>query len=119
MLGRIKEVINVGGMKIFPADIESTFNDHPHVLESCAYAHTHPVLGEVPYLSVVLKSGMEEDCDEQSLRQYGAKHLPGYAVPSQIVIVNSLPRTASGKLIRRESAHPPPTPKAVRRFSRV
>lgn len=118
MLGRIKEVINIGGMKIFPADIESIFNGHPQVLESCAYAHAHPVQGEVPYISVVLKPEAEgEGCNEQSLRQYAILNLPAYAVPNQIVIVDALPRTASGKLIRRESAHPLPAPRPTKRFN--
>lgn len=107
ILGRIKEVINIGGMKVFPSDIEAALNNHPNVAESCAYAHQHPVLGEVPYASVVL-AGKNDIVSTQSLMQHCIKCLAKYAVPSQIIIVSSLPRTASGKLIRRESAHVAP-----------
>jgi long-chain acyl-CoA synthetase len=106
VLGRIKEVINIGGMKVLPAEIESVLNAHPHVVESCAYPHSHPVRGEVPYVSIVLAPGaVAGSAAEQVLAQYCMRSLPAYAIPDQFNFVDCLPRTPSGKLIRREIAH--------------
>ena len=111
VLGRIKEVINIGGMKVFPARIESVLNAHPQVVESCAYSHPHPVRGEVPHASVVLApSAAAADVTALALKQHCMRLLPAYAIPSRFNFVACLPRTPSGKLIRREIAHLPQLP---------
>lgn len=101
--GRSKEIINVAGMKIFPQEVESVLETHPAIKEACVYPHGHDKFGEVPYAQVVTKSNVDTMPTEAELKAFCIPHLSNYKVPEEIIIVESLKRTASGKLIRDES----------------
>jgi long-chain acyl-CoA synthetase len=97
--GRNKDVISVSGIKFFPQEIESVLNRHPSVQESRVYSVPHRLLGEVPVAEVVAAAGQLPA--EADLKAYCLEHLAGFKVPARIQLVEKLPRTGSGKLIRR------------------
>jgi acyl-CoA synthetase (AMP-forming)/AMP-acid ligase II len=97
LVGRSKEIINRGGEKISPAEVEDAFLRHPSVTEAAVFALAHPTLGEEPAAAVVLadKSASTED-----LRAHASALLAGFKVPRTIVVVDSLPKGPTGKVAR-------------------
>lgn len=102
--GRSKDIINVAGMKFFPQEVEDLLNRFPGVRESCVFAHRHELFGEVPHAHVVLAASAESQArlDEGTLKDFLRQHLASYKVPERIEVVQSLARTASGKIVRDE-----------------
>ncbi len=96
--GRSKEIINRGGLKILPAEIDEVLNRHPAVAEGIAFAFPHEMLGEEVGAAVALRDGKQ--VGEQTLREFCAVHLSLAKVPRKIVFVDKLPKTATGKSIR-------------------
>jgi acyl-CoA synthetase (AMP-forming)/AMP-acid ligase II len=96
LTGRIKELINRGGEKISPLEIDDVLLRHPAVAEALAFAVPHKTLGEEVHAAVVLKA----ECAERDLREHCAKTLADFKVPRQIHILEALPRGATGKLQR-------------------
>jgi amino acid adenylation domain-containing protein len=103
LTGRLKEIINRGGIKISPVRVDEALNLHPAVEEALAFSLPHPTLGEDLLAAVVLRTGSTEN--EQDLRSYLIQTLPSHEVPSSIIIVSSLPRANTGKLQRKGLAH--------------
>lgn len=103
IMGRSKEVINVAGMKFFPAETEAILNSHPAVVESCVFAHRHERLGETPHALVIPSPQSDPSSIEMELKDFCTRHLANYKVPERIHLVDKLIRTASGKLIRDET----------------
>ena len=101
--GRNKDLINRGGEKIYPEDVEAVLQSHPFVLYSAVVPCPHQSLGEVPFAFVVLKEGAAS-CQPTELRQWCAKRLSAQQVPVGVEIVESLPRTATGKVRKNELA---------------
>ncbi|WP_454650566.1 amino acid adenylation domain-containing protein [Bradyrhizobium liaoningense] len=98
IVGRIKDVINRGGQKISPLEVEEILLGHPAVLEAGVFAVPHPKLGENVAAVVVLRPNSEATSDQ--LRQFARKRLAAYKVPSLIRSVAALPKGASGKVKR-------------------
>ncbi|MBU1054562.1 MAG: acyl--CoA ligase [Proteobacteria bacterium] len=98
--GRDKNVINFTGMKIFPEEVESVLNRHPAVRESLVYGVPNPRFGELPFAKIILKDDMNSDFDTNEIRRFCYNHLPSYKVPKNIIPVQTLEKTASGKLKR-------------------
>jgi acyl-CoA synthetase (AMP-forming)/AMP-acid ligase II len=96
LTGRIKELINRGGEKISPLEIDDVLLRHPAVGEALAFAVPHKTLGEEVHAAVVLTSA----ADERELREHCAQSLAEFKVPRQIHILEALPRGATGKLQR-------------------
>ena len=103
IVGRSKEIINVGGMKCFPQEIESVLVSYPGVKEAVVYAQAHDRFGEVPSAQVVLKAGYDKTITEELLKDFCAERLEILKVPERIKFADELERTASGKLIRKEN----------------
>ena len=101
IVGRSKEIINVGGMKCFPQEIEAVLNVFPGVKESVVYASPHDRYGEIPVAQVVLEPGCDQQVTEELLKDYCAERLEILKIPEQILFVDKLQRTASGKIIRK------------------
>ncbi len=97
--GRLKEMINRGGMKVQPLRVDEALNLHPAVLESLSFGVSHVTLGEDVAAAVVLRAGAS--VGEEQLRDHLIEILPAHEVPSRILFVESLPRVATGKLRRR------------------
>ncbi len=98
--GRKKEMMIVGGENVFPREIEEVLNAHPHVHASAVIGRPDGIRGEVPIAFIEL----EEDTafDETVLRQWCRDRLANYKVPRQIRAVEKLPRSGTGKVLRRQ-----------------
>lgn len=93
-------MISVGGMKFFPDEVERILEQHPAVVEACVFGFPDRRFGEVPYACLVQQPESEQP-NKTELEQFCGQYLAGYKVPKQYQFVPELPRTASGKLIRR------------------
>ena len=100
--GRLKEVINRGGEKISPGDIEAVLLSNPKVLEAASFGESDAIYGENVQAAVILRSGME--ATEGELRDYCRMKLSAFEVPERIHIVADFPRTAKGSTDRRALA---------------
>ena len=96
--GRLKEIVNRGGEKIAPREVDEALLDHPDVAQAVAFAMPHPTLGEDLAAAVVLRGNSKTT--EKELREFAFSKLADYKVPSQIVIVNEIPKGPTGKLQR-------------------
>jgi acyl-CoA synthetase (AMP-forming)/AMP-acid ligase II len=97
LLGRIKELINRGGEKIAPREIDEVLESHPAVKEAVAFGVPHPTWGEEVAAAVVLSG----PATEKELLAYGRERLADFKVPKRLYIVESIPRTPTGKVQRR------------------
>ncbi len=97
--GRSKSTIVVAGMKVFAEEIESALLAFPAVADARAFVREHPRLGELPYAEVVVAPGMT--LDREALAAHMARQLSPYKLPVEIAVVAAIPKTASGKLLRR------------------
>jgi acyl-CoA synthetase (AMP-forming)/AMP-acid ligase II/thioesterase domain-containing protein len=102
IVGRMKEIINRGGEKISPYEVEKALLQHPSVREAGAFAVTHPRLGENVGAAVVLQPNAETTSME--LRAFLRTHLAAVKIPPRIEIVNSIPKGATGKILRAQLA---------------
>ncbi|MCO6453579.1 MAG: AMP-binding protein, partial [Caldilineales bacterium] len=96
--GRLKEIINRGGEKVSPREVDEALLDHPAVAQAVTFALPHPTLGEDVVAAVVLRSGAEVSLQE--LRALAFAQIADFKVPSQIVIVDEIPKGPTGKLQR-------------------
>lgn len=96
LTGRLKELINRGGEKISPLEIDDVLLRHPAVAEALAFAVPHPTLGEEVHAAVVLR----QPATERELREHCAALLAEFKVPRAFHILDALPRGATGKLQR-------------------
>jgi acyl-CoA synthetase (AMP-forming)/AMP-acid ligase II/acyl carrier protein len=96
--GRLKEIINRGGEKVAPLEIDTVLMAHPEVHQAVAFAVPHPTLGEDIALAVVLKPGAT--LTRPAIREYLFERLADFKVPSQVAIVEAIPKGATGKLQR-------------------
>ena len=101
--GRRTDVISVMGMKFFPQEVEAVLAAHPAVAEASVFAHRNRRDGEVPRACVVTKPGVDREGLEDKLRGWCAERLASYKVPEEIDLVDALRRTASGKILHRET----------------
>jgi acyl-CoA synthetase (AMP-forming)/AMP-acid ligase II len=100
LIGRLKEMINRGGEKIAPREIDDVLKQHPAVGEAVAFGAPHPAWGEEVVAAVVLK----EPVDERELIAFARERLADYKVPKKVYIVDKIPTTATGKIQRRTVA---------------
>jgi len=101
-MGRDDDVINTGGHLVGPFEIESALLEHPAVHESAAVAKPDPVNMEVVKAFVTLKKGYTPNDDlELEIMNHIRKRLSPLAMPQEIEFVDSLPKTRSGKIVRR------------------
>jgi acyl-CoA synthetase (AMP-forming)/AMP-acid ligase II len=98
LTGRLKEIINRGGEKIAPREVDDVLMNHPAVAQALTFAMPHKNLGEEVAAAVVLREG--QDATEQELRRFAAVHLADFKVPHKIVFLPEIPKGATGKLQR-------------------
>jgi o-succinylbenzoate---CoA ligase len=96
---RLGDVIVTGGESVLPAEVEAVLLRHPDVAEAAAVGRSDAEWQESVTAVVVLRNGADVSADE--LRRHCAAELPGYKVPKRVEFVAELPRTDSGKLVRR------------------
>jgi acyl-CoA synthetase (AMP-forming)/AMP-acid ligase II len=100
LIGRIKELINRGGEKISPAEVDAVLLQHPAVAEAAAFGIPDRKYGEEVCAAVVLRG----DATAEELIAYCRSHLADFKVPKSIRIVTALPKGPTGKIQRRELA---------------
>ncbi|HXP41660.1 MAG TPA: acyl--CoA ligase [Candidatus Acidoferrales bacterium] len=100
--GRLKEIINRGGEKISPGDIDAVLLSNPKVLDAESFGESDAIYGENVQAAVILRAGMKATEDE--LRDYCRTKLSVFEVPERIHIVSDFPRTAKGSTDRRALA---------------
>jgi oxalate---CoA ligase len=96
--GRLKEIINRGGEKIAPLEVDNVLSDHPAVRQVLTFAMPHAKLGEEVAAAIVLAEGAS--ATEHEIRDFASKRLADFKVPRRIVFVPEIPKGATGKLMR-------------------
>jgi acyl-CoA synthetase (AMP-forming)/AMP-acid ligase II len=96
--GRLKEIINRGGEKISPREVDEVMMQHPAVHQWVTFGMPHDMLGEEVAAAVVLREGAE--ASDRELRQFAATRLADFKVPRKILILSEIPVGATGKLQR-------------------
>jgi acyl-CoA synthetase (AMP-forming)/AMP-acid ligase II len=96
--GRLKEIINRGGEKISPREVDEVLMDHPAVAQAVTFAMPHPKLGEDVAAAVVPREG--ETVEERALREFAAARLADFKVPRKVLVLDEIPKGATGKLQR-------------------
>jgi len=98
LTGRLKEIINRGGEKVSPLEVDGILSDHPAVAQALTFALPHPKLGEEVAAAIVLREG--EEVSEREIRDFASKRLADFKVPRKVVILDEIPKGATGKLQR-------------------
>ena len=96
--GRLKEIINRGGEKISPCEVDEILLEHPAVAQAVTFAMPHDKLGEEVAAAIVLREGMT--ATERDIRDFAAVRLVDFKVPRKVLILDELPKGATGKVQR-------------------
>ncbi len=101
---RKKDMIISGGMNIYPAEIEAALEAHPDVYEVAVFGIPSEEWGELVHAVIVKRPG--SDLDEAAVQAHARQHLASYKVPRSISWLDELPKTGSGKVLKRELRAP-------------
>jgi len=102
LLGRVDDVLNVAGHRIGTMEVESALVDHPAVAEAAVVGRTHDLKGQALAAFVTLKEGRTpSDALSEELKRHVAKKIGALARPDDILFSADLPKTRSGKIMRR------------------
>jgi long-chain acyl-CoA synthetase len=97
---RKKDMINVGGFKVFPTEVDEVLYGHPAVAEAAAVGVSHAYRGEVVKAFVVLREG--QHASAESIIEHCRTKLAKFKVPVEVEFLEALPKSAVGKILRRE-----------------
>src|SRR3989344_5704951 len=99
---RADDVIKTGGERVGPFEVESALIEHPAVAEAGVIGKPDPERGEIIKAFCVLRPGFSQSEDlKKELSEHVKKHLAGHAYPKEVAFVKTLPKTRSGKIMRR------------------
>jgi acyl-CoA synthetase (AMP-forming)/AMP-acid ligase II len=101
---RKKDMIISGGMNVYPAEIEAALEAHPDVLEAAVFGIPSEEWGELVHAVIVLRDGASPDA--QAIDVFAREHLAGYKIPRSIAWSDELPKTGSGKILKRDLRAP-------------
>ena len=101
ILGRVDDVINVSGHRMGTAEVENAINEHEEVIESAVVGYPHDIKGEGIYAYVIINSKSDDDKIKSEIVDVVRKVIGPIAKPDKIQIVSGLPKTRSGKIMRR------------------
>lgn len=102
IIGRVDDVIKVSGHRLGTAEVESALVSHPAVAEAAAIGLPHDVKGQAIYTFVILRAGFAPSAElSEELRQHVSKHMGPIARPEDVKFLDKLPKTRSGKIMRR------------------
>jgi long-chain acyl-CoA synthetase len=99
IVDRVKDMINVSGFKVWPAEVENFLYRHPAVQEVAVYGRPHPEKGEVVVAAIVLKDGAAAGAEE--IIAHCREHLAVFKAPSRVEFLKELPKSATGKILKR------------------
>ena len=100
--GRLKEIINKGGEKISPLEVDNILMDHPNIEQAVCFGYEDKMLGEDIATAIIIKEGMK--CTEDDIKMYANEKLAKFKIPKKIFFVNEIPKGATGKLQRNTLA---------------
>ena len=100
--GRLKEIINKGGEKISPLEVDNILMDHPNIEQAVCFGYEDKMLGEDIATAIIIKEGMK--CTEDDIKIYANEKLAKFKIPMKIFFVNEIPKGATGKLQRNTLA---------------
>ncbi|MGB4267609.1 MAG: long-chain fatty acid--CoA ligase, partial [Spirochaetota bacterium] len=100
IVDRKKDMIISSGYNIFPLEIDEILFQHPRILEACTIGVPDPYRGEAPKAFVVVKPG--ENLTKEEIIAYCKEKLAPYKVPREIEFIDALPKSAIGKILRKE-----------------
>jgi long-chain acyl-CoA synthetase len=100
IVDRKKDMIIAGGFNVYPVELDNVLFDHPKILEACTIGVPDPYRGETVKAFVVTKPG--ETLTSEEVSAYCRQNLAAYKIPRSIEFVNELPKSAVGKILRRE-----------------
>jgi acyl-CoA synthetase (AMP-forming)/AMP-acid ligase II len=98
LTGRLKEIINRGGEKISPREVDEVLLDHPAVAQAVTFGIPHEKLGEEVGCALVLKEGSK--ASEGEIREYASRRLADFKVPRRVLFLEEIPKGPTGKLQR-------------------
>ncbi|MEM8908739.1 MAG: acetate--CoA ligase, partial [Bacteroidota bacterium] len=102
IIGRVDDVINVSGHRMGTAEVENAINEHNNVVESAVVGYPHDIKGQGIYAYIIANDAVEEEAAfEKEVRAVVTKMIGPIAKPDKIQIVSGLPKTRSGKIMRR------------------
>lgn len=102
ILGRVDDVMNISGHRIGTAEVENAINEHPAVIESAVVGFPHPVKGQGIFAFVILNNPVEDIAGlKTGILEVVTKIIGPIAKPDEILVVSGLPKTRSGKIMRR------------------
>ena len=99
--GRVDDVMNVSGHRIGTAEVECAINTHPNVIESAVVGYPHEIKGQGIYAYVICDAAMDIEIERKAILSQVIKEIGPIAKPDKIQIVSGLPKTRSGKIMRR------------------
>lgn len=102
IIGRVDDVINVSGHRMGTAEVENAINEHPKVVESAVVGYPHDIKGQGIYAYVITSEDVrDEEAFRKELLKVVTKEIGPIAKPDKIQVVSGLPKTRSGKIMRR------------------
>lgn len=99
IVDRLKDMINCGGLKVYPAEVENVIYQHPSVAEVAVYGVPNTLMGEQVRACIVLKPG--EVVTEEEIITLCQQRLAQYKVPADVIFVSSIPKNPTGKILKR------------------
>lgn len=102
LVDRVKRMINASGYKVWPAEVEAMMYQHPAIREACVISTPDPRRGETVKAVVVLRDDAPADLTEEAVRRWCQENMAAYKTPRLIEFRDSLPRSATGKILWRQ-----------------
>jgi long-chain acyl-CoA synthetase len=99
IVDRVKDMINVSGFKVWPVEVEQFLYKHPAIQEVAVYGISHPEKGERVVAAIVLREGARATAEE--IIAYCRSHMAAYKAPARVDFVSELPKSATGKILKR------------------
>lgn len=101
LVGRSKEMINRGGEKVYPVEVENILHLHPKILDVTVFGIPDPVMGECVGCAMVLRPGIQ-DLHLEEVQEFCKEKMAYYKIPQKIVVLPELPRNPGGKVIKKK-----------------
>jgi long-chain acyl-CoA synthetase len=99
--GRVKEMIKCSGYSVFPEDVEALLNNHPAIKQSAVIGVPDPIRGETVKAFIVLRDSSTNELTENDIIRWSKEHMAAYKYPRYVEIIEQLPSTPSGKVLRK------------------
>jgi long-chain acyl-CoA synthetase len=99
LVDRLKDMINISGFKVYPAEVENVLYTHPAIAECAVYGVPDPVKGEIVKASILLKAGVV--ITEAEVMSFCSEKMAAYKIPRDIKFIDSIPKNATGKVLKR------------------